>query len=36
MQQDLPNFPKEVCIHQVFEAQVKRTPDAVAVLLKSN
>jgi len=25
--QDLPNFPKEVCIHQVFEAQ-KRTPDA--------
>jgi len=22
MQQDL-NFPKEVCIHQVFEAQVK-------------
>ncbi len=27
------DFPKEVCIHQLFEAQVARTPEAVAVVL---
>ena len=25
------DYPKESCIHELFEAQVKRTPDAVAV-----
>ncbi|MEZ4860208.1 MAG: amino acid adenylation domain-containing protein [Caldilineaceae bacterium] len=27
------DYPKDHCIHQLFEAQVARTPDAVAVLL---
>jgi amino acid adenylation domain-containing protein len=26
------NYPTDVCIHQLFEAQVERTPDAVAVV----
>ncbi|HEX8117449.1 MAG TPA: condensation domain-containing protein, partial [Pyrinomonadaceae bacterium] len=26
------DYPAEVCIHQLFEAQVERTPDAVAVI----
>ena len=26
------DFPKEACIHQLFEAQVARTPEAVAVV----
>ncbi|WP_460203568.1 amino acid adenylation domain-containing protein [Scytonema sp. NUACC21] len=25
------DYPKDLCIHQLFEAQVERTPDAVAV-----
>ena len=25
-------YPREACIHQLFEAQVERTPDAVAVI----
>ena len=28
-------YPKDACIHQLFEAQVERTPDAVAVVLPS-
>jgi amino acid adenylation domain-containing protein len=28
------DFPSEVCIHQVFEVQVARTPDAVAVIFE--
>jgi amino acid adenylation domain-containing protein/thioester reductase-like protein len=27
-------YPKDVCIHQLFEAQVERTPDAVAVVFE--
>ncbi len=26
------NYPKDLCIHQLFEAQVERTPEAVAVV----
>ncbi|ACK65882.1 amino acid adenylation domain protein [Rippkaea orientalis PCC 8801] len=26
------DFPPEICLHQLFEAQVKRTPDACAVI----
>lgn len=26
------DYPKDVCSHQLFEAQVKRTPDAIAVV----
>ncbi|MCT7951052.1 amino acid adenylation domain-containing protein [Ancylothrix sp. C2] len=26
------NYPQDKCLHQLFEAQVKRTPDAVAVI----
>ena len=26
------NYPGEVCLHEMFEAQVERTPEAVAVL----
>ncbi|KAB8332627.1 non-ribosomal peptide synthetase [Scytonema tolypothrichoides VB-61278] len=26
------NYPTDVCIHQLFEAQVERTPDALAVV----
>jgi len=29
-------FPKDECIHQLFEAQAKRSPDAVAVKFESN
>ncbi|MFL5663118.1 MAG: non-ribosomal peptide synthetase, partial [Ktedonobacteraceae bacterium] len=28
-------YPKDKCLHQLFEAQVERTPDAVAVIFKS-
>ncbi len=28
------DYPKDACIHQLFEAQVERTPDAVAVVFK--
>src|SRR3712207_2358451 len=27
-------YPEDVCIHQLFEAQVERTPDAVAVVFE--
>ncbi|MBD2208300.1 non-ribosomal peptide synthetase [Nostoc linckia FACHB-104] len=26
------NYPKQACIHQLFEAQVEKTPDAVALI----
>ncbi len=29
------DYPKDVCIHQLFEAQVESTPDAIAVILES-
>lgn len=29
------NYPKQQCIHQLFEAQVERTPDAVAVVFEN-
>ncbi|MCL1471379.1 non-ribosomal peptide synthetase [Argonema antarcticum] len=28
------DYPKDACIHELFEAQVERTPDAVAVVFK--
>src|SRR5262245_14630942 len=28
------DYPKEKCLHQLFEEQVKRTPDAVAVIFE--
>ncbi|MEG3918021.1 amino acid adenylation domain-containing protein [Microcoleus sp. T3_A4] len=28
------DYPKNLCIHQLFEAQVEQTPDAVAVIFK--
>ena len=28
------DYPKDVCIHQLFEAQVERTPDAVAIVFE--
>ncbi len=28
------NFPSDLCLHQLFEAQAKRTPDAVAVMFE--
>ncbi len=28
------DYPKELCIHQLFEEQVERTPDAVAVVFE--
>jgi amino acid adenylation domain-containing protein len=28
------NYPQDKCIHQLFEAQVERTPDAVAVVFE--
>ncbi|MEQ8997824.1 MAG: amino acid adenylation domain-containing protein [Coleofasciculus sp. B1-GNL1-01] len=28
-------YPKDFCIHQLFEAQVKRTPDATAVVFEN-
>ncbi|WP_375511201.1 amino acid adenylation domain-containing protein [uncultured Nostoc sp.] len=32
---DQPNYPQDKCIHQLFEAQVERTPDAVAVMYEN-
>jgi amino acid adenylation domain-containing protein len=29
------NYPKQACIHELFEAQVEQTPDAVAVVFGS-
>jgi amino acid adenylation domain-containing protein len=29
------DYPKDQCIHQLFEAQVERTPDAVAVVFEN-
>ncbi|MFN6515779.1 MAG: non-ribosomal peptide synthase/polyketide synthase [Nostoc sp. CreGUA01] len=29
------NYPQDKCIHQLFEEQVKRTPDAVAVVFEN-
>ncbi|WDD36956.1 amino acid adenylation domain-containing protein (plasmid) [Nostoc sp. UHCC 0926] len=29
-------YPQQQCIHQLFEAQVERTPDAVAVVFEDN
>ena len=29
------DYPKDTCIHQLFEAQVKRTPDAIAAVFKN-
>src|ERR671933_1287063 len=31
----LMDYPQDVCIHQLFEAQSERTPDAVAVVFES-
>jgi amino acid adenylation domain-containing protein len=28
------DYPKDICIHQLFEAQVERTPDAIAVVFE--
>ncbi|MBG1241151.1 non-ribosomal peptide synthetase [Nostoc sp. NZL] len=28
------DYPKHLCIHQLFEAQVERTPDSIAVVFK--
>ena len=28
------DYPRDVCLHQLFEAQVLRTPDAVAVIFE--
>jgi amino acid adenylation domain-containing protein len=28
------DYPKDTCIHQLFEAQVERTPDAIAVVFE--
>ncbi len=28
------DYPKHLCIHQLFEAQVKKTPDSIAVVFK--
>lgn len=28
------DYPKDLCIHQLFEAQVERSPDAIAVVFK--
>lgn len=30
------DYPKDLCIHQLFEAQVERTPDAVAVVFEEH
>ena len=27
-------YPKDKCIHQLFEEQVEKTPDAIAVVLE--
>jgi amino acid adenylation domain-containing protein len=29
------NYPKDVCLHQLFEAQVERTPDAIALVFEN-
>ncbi len=29
------DYPKDKCIHQLFEAQVKKTPDAIAVIFEN-
>jgi len=29
------DYPKDVCLHQLFEAQVERTPDAVALVFEN-
>jgi aspartate racemase len=29
------DYPEELCIHQLFEAQVERTPDAIAVVFEN-
>jgi amino acid adenylation domain-containing protein len=29
------DFPKDKCVHQLFEEQVERTPDAIAVVFRS-
>jgi amino acid adenylation domain-containing protein len=29
------DFPKDLCIHQLFERQVERTPDAIALVFES-
>ena len=28
------DYPRDLCLHQLFEAQVRRTPDAIAVLFE--
>ncbi len=28
------DYPKHLCIHQLFEAQVEKTPDSIAVVFK--
>ena len=28
------DYPEDLCVHQMFEAQVERTPDAVAVIFE--
>ena len=28
------DYPKDKCLHQLFEAQVERTPEAVAVVFE--
>jgi non-ribosomal peptide synthetase component F len=28
------DYPKDVCVHQLFEAQVEQTPEAVAVVFE--
>ena len=30
----LSNYPKDKCLHELFEVQVERTPDAIAVALR--
>jgi amino acid adenylation domain-containing protein/non-ribosomal peptide synthase protein (TIGR01720 family) len=30
------NYPQNLCIHQLFEAQVEKTPDAVAVVFENH
>ena len=30
------NYPPDICLHQLFEAQVERTPNSVAVVFEGN